>query len=70
MKNFRLFIISGDGTCTEVSRNDEEVVAINKNKNASDPREVSLHFQLARLEPYLAGENLKLFSRFSGIKHI
>ena len=60
-KNFTILIISGHGASTEVSWNDKEVVAIDENENASYARQISLHFQLARSESYLAGTNLKLF---------
>ena len=59
-KNFTILIISGHGASTEVSWNDKEVVAIDKNENAPNSRKISLHFQLARFESYLAGRDINL----------
>ena len=57
-----ILIILGDGVSTEVSWNDKEVVAIDENENAPDARQISLHFQLARSESYLAGKNFNCFN--------
>ena len=57
-----IFIISGDGASTEAGWNDKEVVAIDENENAPDARQISLHFQLARSESYLAGKNFNCFN--------